>query len=194
MEQYNGNITVGVAAPDETRYKDRNMTVTYGYHLTSIGEILAGQTEYGVCYLGFAAAEDRDYPFRRMQKHMPHATYVANDNAAKEVTDKIMNIWQGGAAISDRLALDLHGTDFQIQVWQALLKIPSGTTVCYQDIAKAIGRPKSSRAVGNAVGSNPVSLLVPCHRVIQKSGIIGHYGWGTAQKKLILEREARNES
>jgi AraC family transcriptional regulator of adaptative response/methylated-DNA-[protein]-cysteine methyltransferase len=100
-----------------------------------------------------------------------------------------MNIWRGQGSKKQKLKLDLYGTNFQLQVWQALLKIPNGETVTYQDVAKSIGRPKSSRAVGNAVGANPVSLLIPCHRVIRATGIIDNYGWGSPRKKLILALE-----
>lgn len=92
----------------------------------------------------------------------------------------------------DRLAdipLDLRGTDFQISVWQALLKIPKGQVVSYGDVANDIGSPNASRAVGTAVGENPVSLVVPCHRVVQASGKLGNYGWGVGLKEKILKAE-----
>ena len=101
---------------------------------------------------------------------------------------KIINIWRGENEA--KLNIHLYGTNFQIQVWQALLKIPCGGTVSYQDIAEYLGKPTASRAVGGAVGANPISLLIPCHRVIQSSGIIENYGWGTPRKKLILAMEA----
>ena len=102
-----------------------------------------------------------------------------------------MAIWRGAG--KETLRLDLYGTNFQLQVWQALLKIPYGETVTYQDIARQVCTPKASRAVGNAVGANPVSLLIPCHRVIRATGIIDNYGWGSPRKKLILAREMVKE-
>lgn len=109
----------------------------------------------------------------------------------RPVAEQIMAIWEGKAG-PDRLALYLHGTNFQVQVWQALMKIPCGAAVSYQQVADYIGAPKACRAVGSAVGKNPISLLIPCHRVIQQSGIVENYGWGTPRKKILLGLEAEH--
>lgn len=179
-------VTCEAATPGEVRQRGEGMTVTYGYHASPLGEILVGITPRGVCWLGFLVNEDRAVPFRRMEKHWPRAQFAQDEKATAPAAEQILSIWRGRGDQTQKLKLDLHGTNFQIQVWQALLKIPLGEFLSYQDIAMQIGNPKASRAVGGAVGSNPISLLIPCHRVIQASGIIDNYGWGSARKKAIL--------
>ncbi len=172
------------------RHKGEELQVTYGFHSTKLGEIMVGQTSHGVCYLGFLVDQDRNVPFHKMEKHLSHADFVENAGKTRAAVDEVMRIWRGQGDPANRLKLDLHGTNMQIQVWQALLKIPTGQTTSYMNIAKQIGRPKAARAVGSAVGANPVSLLIPCHRVIQASGIVNNYGWGDARKKLLLGLES----
>jgi AraC family transcriptional regulator of adaptative response/methylated-DNA-[protein]-cysteine methyltransferase len=125
-----------------------------------------------------------------MQAHWPLAHVRRDDNALGAEAAQLMSIWRGDGAKS-KLSLDLYGTNFQLQVWQALLKIPCGHSQSYQDLAQLLGRPQASRAVGNAVGANPISLLIPCHRVIRATGIIDNYGWGSPRKKLLLALEAQ---
>ena len=98
-------------------------------------------------------------------------------------------ICEGNAAKGTKVPLHLFGTNFQLQVWQALLRIPSRHFVSYQGVGEALGMTKGMQAVGGAVGANPISLLIPCHRVIQKSGVLENYGWGTARKKALLGME-----
>lgn len=177
--------------PGDIARRGQGVSITYGFHPTPLGELLVAQTGKGVCYLGFLMDQSRKVPIEKMKAHFPKASYIHNDEAVKAVTDQVLSIWLGRCDASQTLKLDIYGTNFQIQVWQALLKIPTGDTVTYQDVGKQLGRPKASRAVGNAVGANPVSLLIPCHRVIRKSGIIDNYGWGSPRKKLILAMENR---
>lgn len=179
-------VTCDAVTPGEVQHRGRGLTVTYGYHPTPLGEILVGETARGVCYLGFLIDRDRAVPLGRMRKHLPHADYIANDHATAESAARIMRIWAGHGERNNKLKLHLHGTNLQIQVWQALLKIPTGETTTYKAIAEGLGRPNASRAIGNAVGSNPISLLIPCHRVIQASGLVNNYGWGSPRKKMIL--------
>ena len=179
-------VTCDALTPGEVQHRGRGLTVTYGYHPTPLGEILVGETGRGVCYLGFLVDRDRAVPLTRMKKHLPHADYIADDDATAAAAAHIMRIWGGRGDRNKKLKLDLHGTNLQIQVWQALLKIPTGETTTYKAIAENLGRPQAARAIGNAVGSNPVSLLIPCHRVIQASGLVNNYGWGSPRKKMIL--------
>lgn len=120
----------------------------------------------------------------KLQKNWPAATLLRNDNAVKPTALLALN-----DASHASVPLQIRGTGFQIHVWQALLRIPSGAGVSYGAIAKALGKPKASRAVGTAVGDNPVSVMIPCHRVIQRSGALGGYAWGLSRKALILGRE-----
>ena len=182
-------VTCNAVTPGNVQHKGKGLTVTYGFFPTRIGEVMVGQTGRGVCYLGFLMDEARKVPFEKMHRHLPFATYKEDPNAVKDAAAHIMAIWNGDAGKRKKLALDLHGTNMQIQVWQTLLKIPAGETLTYKDIAEQLGRPKSSRAVGNAVGANPISLLIPCHRVIRATGIIDNYGWGSPRKKLLLGLE-----
>ncbi len=134
--------------------------------------------------------EARDIPIAKMQHHLPNAAFIANDDGVRDAVDQILRIWAGRGDEKEKLKLDLHGTNMQIQVWQALLKIPTGVTKTYQEIGVEIGKPKAARAIGNAVGANPISLLIPCHRVIRGTGIIDNYGWGSPRKKLLLGLES----
>lgn len=186
-------VSCEAATPGMVQRRGAGMTILYGFHPSPIGDILVAQTDVGVCWLGFVVDEDRAEPLRRMHKHWPHALFAEDFDKTKGAAAHILRIWRGEGDTSKKLKLDLHGTNFQIQVWQALLKIPTGGVVSYQDVANALGDPKASRAVGTAVGSNPISLLIPCHRVIQKSGIVENYGWGTPRKKILLALEVENQ-
>lgn len=182
-------VTIEAATPREVKKRGAELTIRYGWHPTILGEILVGVTQRGVCWLGFSVDGDRAEPFRRMQAHWPLARMVEDADATRPYAGHIMAIWQGRAEEGRKLPLDLYGTNFQIQVWRALLKIPNGAAVSYKNVADYLAIPTASRAVGTAVGGNPVSLLIPCHRVIQQSGIVENYEWGTPRKKLILGME-----
>lgn len=183
-------VACEAATPGEVRKRGQGVEIRYGFHPTPLGELLVGRTPRGVCWLGFRVDGLRDAPMARMHAHWPEAVFIEDIHTTAPDAAKIVAIWMGAGDARDKLLLDLHGTNFQIQVWRALLKIPNGQTVTYDDVAGTIGRPKSQRAVGNAVGANPVSLLIPCHRVIRKSGVLNNYGWGDARKKALLGMEA----
>jgi AraC family transcriptional regulator of adaptative response/methylated-DNA-[protein]-cysteine methyltransferase len=176
--------------PGDVQRAGEGLSITYGFHDSPLGELMVGKTGKGVCWLGFLVDGSREAPTKRMHKHWPGAQFVHDDNETAAEAQAILNIWRGAGAPGKKIKLDLYGTNFQIQVWQALLKIPTGATLTYQEVANKVGRPRASRAVGNAVGANPVSLLIPCHRVIRATGIIDNYGWGSARKKLILAAES----
>ncbi|MCB9990994.1 MAG: methylated-DNA--[protein]-cysteine S-methyltransferase [Rhodospirillales bacterium] len=184
-------VSCEAVTPGDVRHKGRGVTIFYGYHPTPLGEVMVGQTPRGVCYLGFLVDGNRNVPFQKMAGHFPEAAFKEDFQETKQAADSIVKIWCGQGDAARTLALDVHGTNLQIQVWKALLQIPLGQTRTYQQIAQQVGRPKAARAVGNAVGANPVSLLIPCHRVIRATGIIDNYGWGSPRKKLILGMEDR---
>jgi AraC family transcriptional regulator of adaptative response/methylated-DNA-[protein]-cysteine methyltransferase len=185
-------VSVEAATPGMVQQRGEGMEISYGYHASPAGELLIGLTGIGVCWIGFTVGGDRDVPYREMQRHWPKARLFENASATRDAADHIMRIWRGQETGPAKLKIDLHGTNFQIQVWRALLKIPSGSVASYGDIAVALGDENASRAVGTAVGYNPVSLLIPCHRVIQKSGIVENYMWGTPRKKMLLGLEVEN--
>lgn len=182
-------VACDAVTPGDVRFGGRGVDVVYGFHPTPLGEILVAQTGRGVCYLGFLVDGGRAVPLEKMKRSLPQARFTEDDAATAEAAVHILGIWRGRGDVRRPLALDLHGTNMQVMVWQALLNIPAGGTVTYTDIARQIGRPKAARAVGNAVGANPVSLLIPCHRVIRATGIIDNYGWGSPRKKAILAME-----
>lgn len=178
--------------------RGRGARILYGWHQTSIGEILVAQTVNGVCYLGFELEGNKELTINRMHKWLPDADFTEDRNATKDYASETMRIWRfcekaSESNISNQLPLDLHGTDFQLSVWEALLQIPYGCTASYQEMASKINKPAAVRAVGNAIGSNPVSLLIPCHRVIQSNGKIENYGWGNNRKKILLFSELASQ-
>lgn len=181
-------VNVEAATPGDVQKKGQGLFIQYGFHPTPIGDILIAQTARGLCWLGFVMEGDRDVPLQRLHAYWPRAQFVEDMAATAVPAQRLMAMWRGETG--PKMNIHLYGTNFQIQVWQALLKIPCGGAVSYLDVANYIGKPKASRAVGGAVGANPISLLIPCHRVIQASGIIDNYGWGTPRKKLILAMEA----
>lgn len=165
--------------------------IIYGLHDTPFGEIVLAKTEQGLCWLGFMTSKAegayKGDGYTRMMEFYPNAAFERDDEATADLADQVMTAWQ-----EDRLAdikLDLRGTDFQRAVWQHLLRIPKGKVETYGEVANDIGRPKAVRAVGTAVGSNPVSLVVPCHRVVPAAGGVGNYGWGPEIKKNLLRAE-----
>jgi len=165
--------------------------VTYGIHETELGEMVIAITDLGLCWLGFMTTEEqgayKGNGLSRLKKNFKNSDFVHDEKTTKAWIKKIMQAWRDGGV--GELTLDLQGTDFEKSVWQSLLFIPYGDVVSYGDVANDIGKPKAARAVGSAVGNNPVSLIVPCHRVVQKSGALGNYGWGLDLKEKILKAE-----
>jgi len=165
--------------------------VTYGIHQTELGEMVIGVTDLGLCWLGFmttkAQGAYKGDGLSRLKEHFKKVEIIHGDVATKPWIEKIMKAWRQGNI--GELTLDLQGTEFEQSVWHSLLYIPYGEVVSYGDVANDIGNPKAARAVGTAVGNNPISLIVPCHRVVQKNGSLGNYGWGLALKEKILKAE-----
>lgn len=182
-------VTCEAATPGQVQKRGAGLSIVYGFHPSPIGDVLLAQTTAGVCWLGFVASGVREETLCRMKTHWPLAAFVQDEDATCAAADHVMRIWQGKGDTSRKLPLDLHGTNFQIQVWRALLKIPAGGTMSYGELAASLGDANASRAVGTACGANPITLLIPCHRVIQKSGIVENYAWGTARKKMLLGLE-----
>ena len=161
--------------------------ITYGFYQSPIGEMILGKTDKGLCWLGFMVEGYKGNGYERMKGHFTDAEFTQDDAAVQQLGEQLIEAWQKDAQAD--ISLDLQGTDFQKEVWKALLDIKRGRVKSYGDIANDLGKPKASRAVGSAVGSNPVSLIVPCHRVVQKSGAIGNFGWGVDLKRQILSAE-----
>ncbi len=162
--------------------------ITYGFYHSPFGEMVLAQTEKGLCWLGFMTRGRKGNGYSRMKAFFPKAQLVRDDEAIEPLAMKVLTAWERGKEA--KIKLDLQGTVFQKAVWQSLLKIPKGKVCSYSDVANDIKSPKAVRAVGSAVGANPVSLIVPCHRVVPMSGGVGNYGWGPKLKEKILAAES----
>lgn len=161
--------------------------IPYGFYNSPVGEMIIAQSEAGLCWLGFMVEGRKGNGYRRMKEHFPDVSFVQDDASILSIGDRLIDLWRNGEEAS--VLLDLKGTEFQRAVWQALLDIPKGQVKSYGAVASDMGKPKAVRAVANAVGNNPVSLIVPCHRVLPKSGELGKYGWGADIKRSILRLE-----
>lgn len=177
-------IRTEAVTPAQYKTRGQGLTISYGFHPTPFGECLAAVTPLGLCHLSFQGAEDRKEAFAELQKRWPQAYWIEEPQRVATTVKQIFAHWP--QTILPPLALHLNGTNFQLKVWEALLHIPPGTLTSYEHIAQAIGEPRAARAVGQAVAANPIALLIPCHRVIRKIGVLGNYGGGRARKKAIL--------
>ncbi|MCB1559333.1 MAG: methylated-DNA--[protein]-cysteine S-methyltransferase [Alphaproteobacteria bacterium] len=155
----------------------------YGSVDTPFGKMTLVWCEEGLMYLGFREGRSLE----KIRHFFPDVRLSENPREAARLAKRVEDIWRGRS--KDKLTLVVTGTEFQKDVWRALLKIPCGHVVSYGAIASALGRDRAVRAVGSAVGANPISLLIPCHRVIQKNGSVCNYGWGDTVKQKILKME-----
>lgn len=162
--------------------------IVYGTHETPFGPALLATTDQGICNLHFLHDPDEDNLEALLRAQWPDVPLSYEPEAIQRLGDRI---FQTAPEHPQSVVLHVKGSDFQIQVWRALLQIPWGTTTTYQDLAQAIGRPTAARAIGNAVGRNPVGYIIPCHRVIRRSGQLGGYRWGLERKALMLGWEAQ---
>jgi len=162
----------------------RDPIIGYTIVESSLGTVLVGATKGGVAAVLFGAAEDL---LAGLSREHPGAELVRDDGALADIAAAVIAAING--VPSPTLPLDLGGTEFQRAVWKALGEIPVGTTATYSEVAAAIGRPKSVRAVANACGDNRIAVLVPCHRVVRTDGGLGGYKWGLDRKRALLEAE-----
>ena len=181
-------VTHEAMSPGEWKAGGEGLTIAYGFHPSPFGTALVMATERGLAGLAFADAAEEQAALADMRRRWPKATYVENGTRTAPLARRIFDpkLWR-----ADRpLRVVLIGTDWEIRVWDCLLKIPMGHVSTYSDIAAKVRAPAAARAVGAAVGKNPVSFVVPCHRVIGKSGDITGYHWGLTRKRAILGWEA----
>jgi len=154
----------------------------------SLGSILVAATDRGVCAI--TLGDEPEALLHDLQDRFPRAQLRGGDDDFDRTVAAVLGFVEAPAAGLD-LPLDLRGTSFQLRVWQALRAVPPGTTVSYAEIARRLGIPKASRAVGAAIAANPVAVVVPCHRVIRSDGALSGYHWGVERKRALLEREGR---
>lgn len=174
-------IKIEGMTPGEFKNGGVNLFINYSYAETPFGNILVASTPKGICHMAFA--DDEQQALTDLQLHFPKAHFkqmldIIQQNALYIFTHDWSKLHQ--------IKLHLRGTDFQLKVWETLLKIPMGQLSTYGSIAEQIKNPKASRAVGTAIGSNPVAFLIPCHRVIQSTGTFGGYMWGPTRKTAII--------
>jgi AraC family transcriptional regulator, regulatory protein of adaptative response / methylated-DNA-[protein]-cysteine methyltransferase len=178
-------IKIEGMTPGEFKNGGENLSINYSYAESPFGNILVASTPKGICYMAFADNEQQ--ALTNLMQHFPKAQL-------KQMVDLIQQnalyIFTHDWSKLNKIKLHLKGTDFQLKVWEALLKIPMGKLSTYGTIAEEIKNPNASRAVGTAIGSNPVAFLIPCHRVIQSTGTFGGYMWGPTRKTAIIGWEA----
>jgi AraC family transcriptional regulator of adaptative response/methylated-DNA-[protein]-cysteine methyltransferase len=170
--------------PGAYKSKGNGLKISYGFHECPFGRALVMITDMGLCGLGFADAGEESRALADMKSRWPAATYSEEPGATETYARRIFDPTAWSA--EQPLRIVFLGTDFEIRVWQTLLRIPLGKITTYSSIAQSLGQPKAARAVGAAVGRNPISFVVPCHRVIGKSGGLTGYHWGLTRKRAIL--------
>jgi AraC family transcriptional regulator of adaptative response/methylated-DNA-[protein]-cysteine methyltransferase len=181
-------VTHEAMSPGEWKSGGEGLELRFGFHPSPFGTAVVIASERGLAGLAFADPGEEEPAFADMQRRWPRARYVRDDAATAALAQRVFDPeqWRAGAP----LRVVLIGTDFEVRVWETLLKIPMGRAVCYSDIAGHIGAAKAARAVGAAVGKNPISFVVPCHRALGKSGALTGYHWGLTRKQAMLGWEA----
>lgn len=182
-------VTTEAVTPGEYKTRGEGVTIRYAIHLTPFGKCLIGLTERGICHLGFVEGSEGD-AVDGLVSEWKEARMIEDYRATAALVEPIFDL-RYSTRIKP-LNLHLRGTNFQLKVWEALLQIPSGAVTTYEGLAQRIGQPNASRAVGSAVGHNPIAVLIPCHRVIRKVGDFGNYRYGASRKKALLAREFMN--
>ena len=178
-------INIEGMTPGEYKNGGENLKINYSFAESPFGNLIVASTSKGICHMSFA--DDEQKSLENLKQRFPNASY--HQLLDKNQQDGLF-IFQHDWSKLDQIKLHLNGTPFQLKVWETLLKIPMGSLTTYGDIAQKIESPKASRAVGSAIGNNPVAFLIPCHRVIQSSGKFGGYMWGTTRKNAIIGWEA----
>ncbi|MGB8327817.1 MAG: bifunctional helix-turn-helix domain-containing protein/methylated-DNA--[protein]-cysteine S-methyltransferase [Steroidobacteraceae bacterium] len=179
-------VTLEGVTPGELRARGAGVQIRWGLSATPFGTALLGAAPRGLCYLAFVDRPRVDADAADLRAAWPRATLVRDDTYARELARRVWN----GSAANETLQLAARGTNFQLKVWRALLDLDANEATTYGRIAAGLGRPDSSRAVGNAVGANPIAWLIPCHRVLRAGGALGGYHWGVERKRAMLAFES----
>lgn len=178
-------VSIEGMTPGEYKNGGENLKINYDFAFSPFGEMLIASTPKGICHMAFVDNKSEAISF--MKSMFPNAEY---NNATDVKIQDIQSVFDNDWSQLSQLKLHIKGTDFQLKVWETLLRIPIGEVVTYGDIAKKLDNPKANRAVGSAVGSNPIAYLIPCHRVIQSTGLFGQYHWGSIRKTAIIGWES----
>lgn len=174
-------VNVEGMTPAEYKNGGRNLHINYSFAESPFGNLIVASTEKGVCYMAFE--DDEEKALKDLIAKFPNAIFQRKLDLLQQ---NALFVFQNDWSKLGEIKLHLKGTDFQLKVWESLLKIPMGQLSTYGNIAEQIGNPNASRAVGTAIGSNPVAFLIPCHRVIQSTGTFGGYMWGNTRKTAII--------
>ncbi|KAE9624659.1 MULTISPECIES: bifunctional transcriptional activator/DNA repair enzyme AdaA [Aeromonas] len=184
---YDHFVQLEAVTPGEYKQRGAGLVIDHGVHDTPFGQAFVALTPRGVCNFSFLDEKAPEVPLAALAHNWPEAEL----REAPSRTQNVINTMFDGSKAPDRpISLHVSGTNFQISVWRALLQIPPAKVVSYAQVANAVGNPKAARAVGLAVGANPVALMIPCHRVIQQNGKLGGYHWGETRKQAIHAWEA----
>jgi len=178
---------IEAVTPQEYKTSGKGLHICYGFHETPFGECFIAITERGICAMAFVDEHTKQDQLVMLGKKWHFASIEANQIRTGIYVQKIFSPQRGQL---EKIPVMVQGTNFQLKVWEALLTIPPGAVTTYQQIANTIGNPRAVRAVGTAVGDNPIAFLIPCHRVIRKEGILGEYRWGSMRKKVLIGWEA----
>lgn len=178
-------INIEGMTPGEYKNGGENLTIKYNFQNSIFGKIIIAATNKGICYVAFY--EDEELAVNILVKSFPNACFIEEEIPfQKDISKIFMNQYPS----VNKIKLHLKGTSFQLKVWETLLSIPLGGLVTYGDISQKVETPKAARAVGSAIGKNPVAFLIPCHRVIQSTGLFGGYMWGEKRKTAMIGWEA----
>ncbi len=183
-------VNLEAMTPGQVKQRGAGLTIRTGVHPSPFGPALIGVTERGVCWLSFEADGEKGRELRELKESWAGANVVADQTGTAPIAAQIFTPSPPHPLTPSPLHLYVRGTNFQVKVWEALLRIPAGGAVSYGDVARWIGKPGASRAVGSAVGANLISYLIPCHRVLRSSGVVGDYRWGHTRKQAILAWES----
>lgn len=174
-------INIEGMTPMEYKNGGKNLQINYSFAESPFGSLIVASTPKGICYMAFE--ENDEVALKNLQDKFPNAAFQRKLDLMQQ---NALFIFQNDWSKLNKIKLHLKGTDFQLKVWESLLKIPMGGLSTYGRLAESIGNPNASRAVGTAIGSNPVAYLIPCHRVIQSTGNFGEYMWGSTRKTAII--------
>src|ERR1017187_2150771 len=184
-------VNLEAASPGELKSGGAGWTISFGFAESPFGKCLIAESPRGICHLSFA--ENVKTSLAGLQKDWPRAKLKLDDSAAKKMAGQIFR-QHAGSETGAPLRAFVCGTPFQVRVWRALLQVQPGALTSYGRLANSIGKPTASRAVGAAVGQNPLAYLIPCHRVIRETGVIGDYHWGAVRKRAMIAWEGSQRS
>ena len=180
-------VTMESITPGEYKSQAAGMDIQFGIHPSPFGFAVLAQSHRGLCGCFFLPESSESLAHEAIVEYWPDANISQNNRPTASIAEQLFD---PSHSPEKQLPVFVRGTSFQVQVWKALLEIPSGSLCTYSDLANFIGRPSATRAVASAVGDNPISWLIPCHRVIRKGGYLGGYRWGLPRKKVMLAWEA----